>query len=103
MDMFIYGRLRSCAAGVAGYTGAEIFCVMFEPELVSIGVYCGVEQISSNLWSARSAGEIRYKCTNIDVYLWDKERKLAIVVTVTSVKVLGKLHHLRQSRLVWLK
>ena len=35
----VYGRLRGrVAAGVAGYNGAEIFCVMFEPELVSIGV-----------------------------------------------------------------
>ena len=51
----VYGRLRGrVAAGVGGHTGAEIFCVMFEPELVSIGgTYCGAEQISSNLWSAR--------------------------------------------------
>lgn len=51
----VYGRLRGrVAAGVGGHTGAEIFCVMFEPELVSIGgTYCGAEQIPSNLWSAR--------------------------------------------------
>ena len=51
----VYGRLRGrVAAGVGGQTGAEIFCVMFEPELVSIGgTYCGDEQIPSNLWSAR--------------------------------------------------
>ena len=46
----VYGRLRGrVAAGVGGQTGAEIFCVMFEPELVSIGgTYCGSDQIPSN-------------------------------------------------------
>ena len=51
----VYGRLRGrVAAGVGGQTGAEIFCVTFEPELVSIGgTYCGSDQIPDNLWSAR--------------------------------------------------
>ena len=51
----VYGRLRGrVAAGVGGQTGSEIFCVTFEPELVSIaGTYCGFDQIPSNLRSAR--------------------------------------------------
>jgi len=51
----VYGRLRGrVAAGVGGQTGAEIFCVTFEPELVSIaGTYCGPDQIPRDLWSAR--------------------------------------------------
>ena len=50
----VYGRLRGrVAAGVGGQTGAEIFCVTFEPELVSIGgTYCRSDQIPNNLWSA---------------------------------------------------
>ena len=51
----VYGRLRGrVAAGVGGQIGAEIFCVTFEPELVSIGgSYCGSDQVPDNLWSAR--------------------------------------------------
>ena len=50
----VYGRLRGrVAAGVGGQTGTEIFCVTFEPELVSIGgTYCGSDQIPDNLRSA---------------------------------------------------
>lgn len=51
----IYGRLRGrVAAGVSGQCDAEIFCLTFEPELVSLaGVYCGSDQIPETLWSAR--------------------------------------------------
>jgi septum site-determining protein MinC len=54
-NVHVYGRLRGrVAAGVGGQTGAEIFCVTFEPELVSIGgTYCGSDQIPDKLWSAR--------------------------------------------------
>ena len=51
----VYGRLRGrVAAGVSGQADAEIFCLTFEPELVSLaGMYCGSDQISEELWSAR--------------------------------------------------
>ncbi len=51
----VYGRCRGrVAAGVSGQTNAEIFCLTFEPELVSLaGTYCGSDQIPENLWSAR--------------------------------------------------
>ena len=51
----IYGRCRGrVAAGVSGQVSAEIFCVTFEPELVSLaGTYCGSDQIPEELWSAR--------------------------------------------------
>ena len=51
----IYGRCRGrVAAGVSGQASAEIFCVTFEPELVSLaGTYCGSDQIPEELWSAR--------------------------------------------------
>ena len=51
----VYGRLRGrVAAGVSGQADAEIFCLTFEPELVSLaGMYCGSDQIPEELWSAR--------------------------------------------------
>ncbi len=51
----VYGRCRGrVAAGVSGQANAEIFCLTFEPELVSLaGTYCGSDQIPENLWSAR--------------------------------------------------
>ena len=51
----IYGRCRGrVAAGVSGQVSAEIFCLTFEPELVSLaGTYCGSDQIPEQLWSAR--------------------------------------------------
>jgi len=51
----IYGRCRGrIAAGVSGQLNAEIFCLTFEPELVSLaGMYCGSDQIPEDLWSAR--------------------------------------------------
>jgi septum site-determining protein MinC len=51
----VYGRLRGrVAAGVSGQADAEIFCLTFEPELVSLaGMYCGSDQIPEDLWSAR--------------------------------------------------
>ena len=51
----VYGRLRGrVAAGVSGQVDAEIFCLTFEPELVSLaGMYCGSDQIPEELWSAR--------------------------------------------------
>jgi septum site-determining protein MinC len=51
----VYGRLRGrVAAGVSGQEEAEIFCLTFEPELVSLaGMYCGADQIPQELWSAR--------------------------------------------------
>ncbi len=51
----IYGRCRGrVAAGVSGQVSAEIFCLTFEPELVSLaGTYCGSDQIPEELWSAR--------------------------------------------------
>ena len=51
----VYGRCRGrVAAGVSGQANAEIFCLTFEPELVSLaGTYCGSDQIPEHLWSAR--------------------------------------------------
>ena len=51
----VYGRLRGrVAAGVGGQFDAQIFCQVFEPELVSLaGIYCGADQIPSGIWSAR--------------------------------------------------
>ena len=51
----VYGRCRGrVAAGVSGQVSAEIFCLTFEPELVSLaGTYCGSDQISEELWSTR--------------------------------------------------
>ena len=51
----VYGRCRGrVAAGVSGRVSAEIFCLTFEPELVSLaGTYCGSDQIPEELWSAR--------------------------------------------------
>ena len=51
----VYGRCRGrVAAGVDGQVSAEIFCLTFEPELVSLaGTYCGSDQIPKELWSAR--------------------------------------------------
>jgi septum site-determining protein MinC len=51
----VYGRLRGrVAAGVSGQADAEIFCLIFEPELVSLaGIYCGSDQIPEERWSAR--------------------------------------------------
>ena len=51
----VYGRLRGrVAAGVSGQADAEIFCLTFEPELVSLaGMYCGSDQVPEELWSAR--------------------------------------------------
>ena len=51
----VYGRCRGrVAAGVSGQANAEIFCLTFESELVSLaGTYCGSDQIPENLWSAR--------------------------------------------------
>ena len=52
-NVHIYGRLRGrAAAGISGQFDAQIFCQVFEPELISIaGVYCGFEQIASEIWS----------------------------------------------------
>ena len=54
-NVHIYGRCRGrVAAGVSGQISAEIFCLTFEPELVSLaGTYCGSDQLSEELWSAR--------------------------------------------------
>jgi len=51
----VYGRLRGrVAAGVSGQADTEIFCLTFEPELVSLaGIYCGSDQIPEELWSAK--------------------------------------------------
>ena len=51
----VYGRLRGrVAAGVGGQFDAQIFCQAFEPELVSLaGIYCGADQIPSEIWSTR--------------------------------------------------
>ena len=51
----VYGRLRGrVAAGVGGQFDAQIFCQVFEPELVSLaGIYCGADKIPSEIWSGR--------------------------------------------------
>lgn len=65
----VYGRLRGrVAAGVSGQADAEIFCLTFEPELVSLaGVYCGSDQINEELWSAKVRvgldGKVKKKLT----------------------------------------
>lgn len=54
-NVHVYGRCRGrVAAGVGGQEHAQIFCLTFEPELVSLaGTYCGSDQIPEDLWSAR--------------------------------------------------